>query len=148
MELAISLVFLLILLSFLIDLGYAFYTIMAMRDAAQEAASYGAICPFEEDGTSQNLDRIRLRLRSSATAPLDVNDIDEGQVEIIFINTAGHELNADEAPVLGGSVKVTLTVNHAIMVPFLGAVIGRYDYPLTVEVADTVIRSKWMDHCD
>lgn len=147
LELGISLVFLLILFSVMVDLGYAFYTLMAMRDAAQEAASYGAICPYTSTGERNDL-LIRERLRLSATSPLDMRDIDINDITIQFTDTDGNIIEPPGVGVLGGSVVVTFTIRHQIMVPFLGAIIGRNDYPLTVTVADTVIRSKWLDQCD
>jgi Flp pilus assembly protein TadG len=151
LELAISLVFLLILFSFMIDVGYAFYTLMAMRDAAQEAASYGAICPLKDDG-ARNTDLIQQRLRTSATSPLDMDDIDAADISITYNDADGNPVVATDPVelamrVIGGSVIVEFTFDHHILVPFLGAVIGRYEYPLTVTVADTIIRNKWLEQC-
>ncbi len=147
LELGISLVFLLILFSVMVDLGYAFYTLMAMRDAAQEAASYGAICPFDSTGARNDL-LIRERLRLSATTPLDMRDIDLNDITIQFTNVDGTIIESPGVAVLGGSVVITFTIHHQILVPFLGGIIGRDGYPLTVTVADTVIRSKWLTQCD
>ena len=147
LELGISLVFLLILFSVMIDLGYTFYTLMAMRDAAQEAASYGAICPFDSTGARNDL-LIRERLRLSATSPLDMRDIDLNDITIEFTNVDGTVIESPGVAVLGGSVVVEFTIHHQILVPFLGGIIGQNGYPLTVSVADTVIRSKWLDQCD
>ena len=44
-ELALTLTFLLILLAGTMDLGRAFFTWIEMRDAAQEGAVYGSLCP-------------------------------------------------------------------------------------------------------
>ncbi len=126
MELAVSLVFLLILLSVVIDLGWAFYMMTALRDAAQEAASYGIMCPDET--------LIRDRLRRSTTAPLSMEDIDAGQVLVESITYGG-----GAAWKKGSIVKVSITITHPIMVPFLGAVIGRTTYPLSVNVSDTIM---------
>ena len=129
MELAVSLVFLLILLSVVIDLGWAFYTMTALRDTAQEAASYGIMCPDEL--------QIVERLLRSATAPLSTEDIDEGAIFVESIpvgsNTAWHK---------GSIVRVEVTIDHTIMVPFLGAVINRTTYPLSVNVSDTIMVDK------
>ena len=129
MELAISLVFLLVLLSAIIDLGWAFYTMTALRDTAQEAASYGIMCPDE------NL--IIERLRRSATAPLRMEDIDAGSITVEPI-----PIGSAAAWKKGSIIKITVSINHTIMVPFLGAVIGRTTYPLTVDVSDTVMVDK------
>jgi hypothetical protein len=150
-ELAISLLFLLILMSVMIDLGWAFYTLIALRDAAQEAASYGAICPFEEDNLTANTALIRERLRLSATAPIDMRDIDLNDIEIWFTDLPDpadpDDLTAITTPVMGGNIVVRVTIQHKIMTPFAGAFIGTQEYPLTVQIADTVMRSKWLNQC-
>lgn len=129
MELAISMVFLLILLSAVVDLGWAFYTMTALRDTAQEAASYGIMCPDE--------DRIIQRLRLSTTAPLSVEDIDEGDITVESI-----PIGESDAWTKGSIVKISVTINHTILVPFLGSVIGRTTYPLSVDVSDTIMVDK------
>ncbi len=129
MELAISMVFLLVLLSAVVDLGWAFYTMTALRDTAQEAASYGIMCPDEE--------RIIQRLRLSTTAPLSIEDIDEGDITVESI-----PVGSNDAWKKGSIVKISVSINHTILVPFLGAVIGRTTYPLSVDVSDTIMVDK------
>jgi hypothetical protein len=131
MELAISLVFLLILLTVLVDLGWAFYTLIAMRDTVQEAAAYGSMCP-------QDPNLIETRLRESAVSPLDMTTVPSGDIDIEYINP-------DETPVTGAiergdSIRITLNYNHEIIVPFVATFIGRTDYPLHVTVADTILK--------
>jgi Flp pilus assembly protein TadG len=136
MELAISLVFLLVLIAAVIDLGWALYTLVSLRDAAQEAAAYGAICPTNEA-------KIRERLRTSATAPINMDDIDPNNIEICIINPDPVTGRVCGAPAeRGNSVRVTVTVQHKIMVPFLGSFIGDdWEYPLRVTVSDTILLS-------
>jgi Flp pilus assembly protein TadG len=146
MELAVSLTFLLILLAAVIDLGWAFYTMVALRDAAQEAAAFGSMCP-------NDFALIEDRLRESATAPLSIEDIDGGNIEICIIDP-------DAPPALfacpgtgaavkkGNSVRVTVRIQHEILTPFVGSFIGTQTYPLTVTVANTILREKPMDECN
>ncbi len=136
MELAISIVFLLILLSVIIDLGWAFYSMTALRDTAQEAASYGVMCPDES--------RIRERLRLSTSAPLNASDIDNGNVNVIFLRpgTGGAPPTQVGNPKHGDIVRVEVEIEHNILVPFIGAVINRYTYPLKVDVSDTIMVDK------
>lgn len=129
-ELGLSLVFLLILLSAVIDLGWAFFSLVALRDAAQEAATVGAICPT-------NPDIIKSRLRASAESPLDMSLLQDDQIEIDIINSTGTIVNT---VALGNSVRVTVTYNHQIVTPFVGSFIGTQNYPLKVIVADTILR--------
>ena len=142
-ELAMTLLFLLILLSATVDLGWAFYTMITLRDAVQEAAAYGSICAFNEASDGPNTDLIEQRLLLSVTDPIDMADVEA--IDVSFTDEDGNEV---AVPVLSGAVVVRATVLHKIVTPFVGAFIGRYDYPLTVEVADTVMRSKWLNQCD
>ena len=142
-ELAMTILFLLTLLSAVVDLGWAFYTMITLRDAVQEAAAYGAICALNKANNGPNNTLIEQRLLLSVTEPIDMADVEE--VEITFLDQAGAEVTVPE---MGGSVVVRATVLHNIVTPFVGAFIGRQNYPLTVEVADTVMRNKWLNQCD
>lgn len=142
LELAVSLVFLLILLAAVIDLGWAFYTLIAMRDAAQEAASYAALCPVLDGETDKNYSGVETRLKASASAPLNINDINLDPIKdkIRWFEPDGVTPLADtDLPQRGDMVKVRFTVYHHILTPFVGTFIGTWEYPLEVEVADTVM---------
>ena len=52
-ELALTITFLMILLAGTIDLGRAFFTWQALRDAAQEGASYGSFKPADVGGNTE-----------------------------------------------------------------------------------------------
>lgn len=145
-EFGISLLFLLMILSVMIELGYAFYTLISLRDTVQEGASYGSICPIQADG-SRNVDLIKQRVVTSAAAPIDMRDIDINNITVNFTDKLGNEIASPGSPVLGGSVVISVTIQHEITVPFLGSIIGTNTYPLTVTVADTVLRSKWLSQC-
>jgi hypothetical protein len=62
-EFSISAVIILILLMGVIDFGWAYFTVVALNDAAQEGATYGSICPNDTGG-------IVLRLEESAQDPV------------------------------------------------------------------------------
>jgi Flp pilus assembly protein TadG len=67
-ELAITITFLMILLAGTVDLGHAFFVWQEMRDAAQEGAAYGSICPG--DG-SEAIDRARANLVNDSAFSVD-----------------------------------------------------------------------------
>ncbi len=148
MELAISLLFLLILLAAVIDLGWAFYTMVALRDTAQEGAAFGAMCP-------DNLTRVRTRLLESATAPIDIHDLEAGDIEIcligpnpaaqpaLFACPASQSQDGSTWAARGNNVRVTLRIQHHILTPFVGTFIGTQTYPLTVTVSNTIL----VDEC-
>ena len=130
MELAVSIVFLLILLTAVIDLGWAFYTMIALRDTAQEAAAYGTMCP--------DAYLVKMRLRASATAPLKIEDIDPNNITVTFVNpdTSAETTDFGKEEDI---VRISVFVNHKIVTPLIGTFIGTYEYPLKVNIADTVM---------
>ncbi len=130
MELAISIVFLLILLAAVIDLGWAYYTMTALRDTTQEAAAFGSMCP--------NKDLIIQRLRVSTTAPLKASDIDVNKITVTFLDMSGNVLGPDDKK-KGNLVRVSVEVEHHIVTPFISAFIGTTTYPLKAEVSDTIM---------
>ncbi|NIN68293.1 MAG: pilus assembly protein, partial [Anaerolineae bacterium] len=64
-EFSISMMVVLMLLSGVLDIGRAFYGYLALRDAAQEGASYGSIAPLDSAG-------IRTRVRELSSNPIDL----------------------------------------------------------------------------
>ena len=137
-EFAISLIFLLVLVSAVIDLGWAFYTMIAMRDAAQEAAVYGSMCPNHPD-------LIMDRLRYSASVPLDMDDIDPANIDVCIVDPDNPPDSCDAGPVLSSpalkkGIRVEVMVEHQIRTPFLSTFIGTPTYPLRVDVTDTILR--------
>lgn len=130
-ELGLSMIFLLILLSALIDLGWAFFTVIALRDAAQEAATVGSICPT-------NTNKVIERLKASASAPIDMTKLENSQIEVCVVSPGTNTCGASVA--LGNSVQVTITYNHDIVTPLVGGFIGTQTYPIRVFSADTILR--------
>ncbi len=134
-ELALSLVFLLVLFTVMVDLGWAFYTMIAMRDTVQEAAVYGSMCPV-------NTSLIEERLRNSASQPLDMDTVSSADIDIEILNTAGSVVSYTSANIVrGNSIRVSLRYNHQIVVPFVSTFIGTTSYPLEVTVADTILKT-------
>ncbi len=57
-------------------------------------------------------------------------------------NCSKHQLQV-RAFEYGNSVRVTVTYQHQIVTPFLGAFIGnKWKYPLSVNVSDTILQTK------
>ena len=131
MELAISLVFLLILFSAVVDLGWAFYTLTTLRDVAQEGAAYGAMC--------SNQAKVLNHLKSSSTEPIDMTLLSDDSIEICF-SDPGTSTCKNASIKRGDMVRISITYEHQIVTPFIGAFIGnKQSYPLTVDVTDTVL---------
>ena len=103
-EIAVSMVLLLTLLSGVVELGRVFYTYIALREAAWEGAAYGALCP--------NALAIESRVRQSAHFPVDLKSPNVA-IYSTYIAQPGTTL----------SVKVEYN-NFVIGMPFLGAILG------------------------
>jgi Flp pilus assembly protein TadG len=128
-ELAISLVLLLLLLSGTVELGMAFFQFIQLRDAAQEGALYGSINPLDTAN-------IQARTQGASNTPIDLTTITP---VITYFDTTGTVTTDDTKKCEGGGVKVSLTYNHKIFMPFMTAVLGRTTIPLTASVTDTIL---------
>jgi Flp pilus assembly protein TadG len=118
-EFAVSMTFLLILLSGILDLGRAYFVILSLRDAAQEGASYASIDPTD-------LTAIRQRVRQSSQGPIDFTAFADSQITIQYIGPA----------CAGNGVQVTLEYSFEFIAPFIGGTA----LPLTADFTDTILQ--------
>jgi Flp pilus assembly protein TadG len=116
-ELALTITFLFILLAGTIDLGRAFFTWLEMRDAAQEGASYGSICP--------NSGLIESRVRANLNP----------------IYTYSVISNLPATPTPGSTITVNVSTNLPLTMPFLGTVLGSQTINIHATINDTILRS-------
>lgn len=120
MELAFSLMFLLVLLSGVVDLGRAFFTYMAMRDAAQEGALYGSIHPADEI-------EIKNHVRYSSDMMQNLISNDDITVDV-------------PTPCNGNAITVELVHNDfPLTMPFIGTFLGSQTIAIRASVTDTIL---------
>jgi len=135
-EFSVGGVILLILLVGIVDLGRAFFSYIALRDAAQEAAVYGSICP-------QDAAAIEARLRSSSNAPLDLQNDPNIEVECHYLTESGETPCGGTVPAPGNGIRVrAIYRNFVITMPFMGTFLGTQTITLRAEVTDTILRNK------
>lgn len=129
-ELAISIVVLLMLLSGAVEFGIAFFRLVQLRDAAQEGALYGSINPTDSAG-------IESRARNSSTSPLKLSTL------VCQVDGDGVCVTIEYLPgnCPGDAIRVTMKYNHKIFMPFVSAAIGRSKFPLTAQVTHTILTS-------
>lgn len=120
-ELAISMVFIMLLLVGVVEFGLAFFQFVQLRDAAQEGGLNGAIC--------QDNERIYQRVVSSSDVPIDLRNNPDVLVDIAYSNTPPRE---------GDGVTVTVSYRHKVFMPFLPAIVGEY-LNLNASVTDTIL---------
>jgi Flp pilus assembly protein TadG len=120
-EFSISLVILLILAAGIVDLGRAFFTFIALRDAAQEAALYGSINPTE---TTQ--------IQNRGLSVLS-NRIDTSTVSITPVTTGACNNSVN-------NIEVTVHYsNFVITTPFLGTLVGSQTFDISASVVNTIL---------
>lgn len=131
-ELAISFVVIMLLLSGAVEFGMAFFQFVQLRDAAQEGALYGATHPASASD-------IEARVRCSSMqevngvyvcggTPIDLTS-PEVYVEVIYSGGACE----------GGdnSVKVVATYEHKVFMPFFS--FFKDSIVLSADVTDTIL---------
>ena len=151
-ELAISLTVMLLLLSGAVSFGMAFFSYVAMRDAAQEGALFGSFNPCLDENSNGDCDvsplepvnepGIRTRVRASSQRPVDFSDptvIPDAYITAVATNGQACEGSVSGVP---NAVRVTVQYDYPIFMPFLGAIIGDDHIHLTAEVTDTILEPR------
>ncbi len=131
-ELAISLLVLLLLLSGVVDLGRAFFAFMALRDAAQEGALFGSLYPCADEACSAlNYVGVENRVRASSHSPIDLTNTDI-TVTSSLIGTALCQ---------GSGIRVQVRwENFPLVMPFWQPLLGISSIPLRAQIEDTILR--------
>lgn len=118
-EFAVGVTFVIILLAGIVDFSRAFFTYMTLRDAAQEGALYGTMHPTNDAG-------IRSRVQDIADGPIDMSQV--------IVNTY-----PDANACSGGQIRVTVTYQFPVSMPFIGAIVGSQSFPLSATAIDYII---------
>jgi len=130
-ELALTITLLMTLLAGTVDLGRAFFTWLAMRDAAQEGASYGSINPTRLDLVES---RVRDNLEQVISNPADLI------VTPRLLPPMGQSYPPPGQPCFGNTIQVIVNYPHfPLTTPFLGAVLGKQDLSIHATINDTIL---------
>lgn len=131
-EFALVITILMILLAGVIDMGRAFFTYMAMRDAAQEGAAYGSLNPTSiggiQDRVWDNLDQVVPGLPVSDHIRISVS---YGYGAICLGNTIQVDVFYDEFP---------------LAMPFLGWILNSQTLPIHATINDSILRPTCGEH--
>ena len=130
-ELSISLVLLLLLLTGLVEFGMAFFQFVQLRDAAQEGALYGSMNPTD-------CTNIENRVKGASNSPVNLNDPSVTIEVSIDGNPCGNStyLTLDCE---GNGLTVDIRFEHQIFMPFLASLLGESTIPLHASVTDTIL---------
>ena len=152
-EFAMSIVFLVLLVAGVVDLGRAFFTYIALRDAAQEGAVYGSIARIYPWAPMQ-CDAIAERARNTSDTQmvaLEEADIDISYYDFFDINLTSpyhcDSLHPDTSlpdnihACFGTHIVVTVTYEEfPLATPFIGTLMGSQTIPISASIEDTVLR--------
>ena len=139
-ELGVSLLILLYLLSGAAEFGVLFFQFVQLRDAAQEGALYGSMNPYVDAngngafnaGELVNQAGIESRVRAASSSP--INLADTSKVNVAATSSDGSGLFCE-----GHGLQVTVSFTHHIFMPFMPQLLGRTDIPLSATVVDTIL---------
>lgn len=139
-ELAISFLFLLLVLGAVFDLGSMFYTYLALRDTAQEGVIYGSYRPTDTTG-------ILSRVNASANWPIDADQITNINVYCCPKTTTGACTTGAcvtnvNTSCQGQKITVKVLYNYELIMPVIGGFIGWQDIPLNASATNTILESK------
>lgn len=151
-ELAISLGVILLLLAGAVDFGMAFYSYVALQDAAQEGALYASIKPCEDtngdgkctSGESVNITGVRARIRASSRVPLDFSNTSLIPDGYITADTVPSGATPCEG-ITGGTpnaIQVIVEYDYPLVMPFAGTVLGQQRIHLRASVTDTILEPR------
>ncbi len=105
-EMALFLMIILFILGGAVDFGIGYLSYVAIRDAAQEGAIYGAIKPTDTSGIVTRV------TNSSSAAPVDlVNDV------TVAVSTP-------EGTTAGNPITVSVSYKYPLTLPFVSLIIG------------------------
>jgi hypothetical protein len=118
-EFSVGITILLVLLAGILDLGRAYFSYIALQDAAQEGASYASIAPSDLTG-------IRERVRASSNGPVDFFSFKDNQIDVQLLGGS----------CAGSGIKVTVQFDFNLVAPFFSGNILN----LSAEATDTILQ--------
>lgn len=125
-ELAISLVVMLILLAGIVEISRGILTKAAMQDAAEEGVIYASISPT-------NCTEIQNRILDNLAK---VDGVTAGSIQITY---AGTKTCASGTVAKGDLINITISNSYNVSTPFIGNLIGNLVY-VNVEAKGIVIK--------
>lgn len=131
-ELGVSLLILLYLLSGAAEFGVLFFQFVQLRDAAQEGALYGSMNP-------RNAVPIEDRVRAASSSPIDLTDVTKVTIAVTALDKTTNATKTLSSACEGDGLFVQVSFTHHIFMPFMPQLLGRSDIPLTADVTDTVL---------
>jgi Flp pilus assembly protein TadG len=121
-EIAFGLIFLLVLLAGIVDVGRAQFSRAALLDAAEEGAIYGSYRPTDVSG-------IESRIRDISDGPVDFSDPLSVKVSVAYAGSA----------CAGNLLSVSVSYDFLITTPFMGTILGSQTFPLSASSESLIL---------
>jgi hypothetical protein len=121
-ELGVSFLILMYLLSGAVEFGIAFFQSVQLKDAAAEGAIFASMFPYDTVSIEE-------RVRYASQSPIDLQD----PAVIIFVSYPDGSLCE------GKAITVNVLYPHKVFMPFIPQLIGQDSIMLRAEVTDTIL---------
>jgi Flp pilus assembly protein TadG len=127
-EFAFSFVIIVLLIVGAVELGRLYFSYIAIYDAAQEGALFGAHYPGDTTA-------IKNHVRGTSSNPIDLTD-----TGLVDVQVNHFDAHADTAyPCAGDGLEVEVRYTFDFTMPLIGAFIPSNQIPLTASVISTVL---------
>jgi Flp pilus assembly protein TadG len=136
-ELAVSLPVLILLLLGTVDFGMAIFSYSILRDAAQEGAFYGSFDPANKEEIESRARNISPRGEEGVfSSPVNLRDETLIKVTVTPVGEPCQGVTNGAA----NSLRVNVSYDYPILMPFAGQVIGRRTIRLTGSAASVILQ--------
>jgi len=142
-EFAMSIMFLIILVAGVVDLGRAFFVYIALRDAAQEGAAYASVARIYPEGPMMCAEIVS---RTKTTSDTQIVDLNQTTVTSTFDGIGCGGLDPENSAsdrqraCFGRNIRVTVSIaNFPLATPFMGTILGKQTIPISASIEDSVL---------
>jgi Flp pilus assembly protein TadG len=136
-ELAISLPVMILILLGTVDFGMAIFSYSILRDAAQEGAFYGSFNPANKAEIENRARNISPRGEDAVfSSPVNLRDKTLVSVEVKALGASCQGATKGVA----NSVRVSVSYNYPLIMPFAGEVIGSDTISLTGTATNIILQ--------
>lgn len=133
-ELALSFMIIMFVLSGIVDLGRAFFIVIALRDAAQEGAVYASVHPPQviTKNADPNLDdpdlkEVRKRVKTSSSAPVNFSTWSDEKlqknIDVVYTDDPNRCSGFDAMGMYSYGVTVTVYYDFQFSMPLIQPVV-------------------------
>lgn len=129
-EFSLMAVVLVLIMAGILDLGRAYFTYLALKDAAAEGAYFGAVfpqCAPTEVSPCTAPDTVDYRIRNSSP-----------RGSLVDWSTAEVAVNMP-SPTPGATLTVTVSYEYQLLTPFVGAIVGGQNLTLNARSAAIIV---------